>query len=75
MSRLMTIKAAAAAAGMSPKTLRAYEAAKFLHPQRNSAGHRLYTEADVLQARRVAAEVRLARRGYLRRATSETAPA
>jgi DNA-binding transcriptional MerR regulator len=74
MSRLMTIKAAAEAAQLSAKTLRSYERAGLLSPQRSSAGHRLYTESDVMQVRRIAAEIRLARRGYLRR-RPEAAPA
>lgn len=53
---LLTIKTAAAQAGLSPGTLRTYERAGLLSPQRNSAGQRVYTPLDVQQAKRIAAE-------------------
>jgi len=55
---LLTITAAAAQAGVTAGTLREYERAGLLAPQRNSAGHRLYTPLDVAQARRIATERR-----------------
>ena len=61
----MTIQTAAAKAGVSPGTLRNYERAGLLTPQRSSSGHRLFTSADVEIARRIAAEHR-ARWGFAR---------
>jgi DNA-binding transcriptional MerR regulator len=63
---LMTIKLAAAQAELTPGTLREYEKAGLLSPQRDSNGCRLYSAIDVQQARRVAAE-RMAGRGRARR--------
>jgi len=53
---LMTIQRAAVESGVTPGTLRLYEKAGLLSPQRDSIGRRLYSAIDVQQARRVAAE-------------------
>ncbi len=58
-----TIKSAAKQVGISPQTLRSYERAGLLKPERDSAGRRVFTPIDVAQARRVAAE-RAKRRGF-----------
>lgn len=48
MSNLITIGQAAAAAGVSPKMIRHYEAIGLLgEPERDPAGYRLYSEGDV----------------------------
>lgn len=48
MSNLITIGQAAAAAGVSPKMVRHYEAIGLLgEPERDAAGYRLYSERDV----------------------------
>lgn len=59
----LTIRAAAEQAGLSPQTLRAYERAGLIKPERDSAGRRVFTPIDVAQARRVAAE-RAKRKGF-----------
>ncbi|CCK58074.1 MerR family transcriptional regulator [Mycobacterium canetti] len=52
----MTIGRAAAAAGLSRKTVRLYETrGLLLAPARSAAGYRLYTEADVARLRFIAA--------------------
>jgi MerR family transcriptional regulator, copper efflux regulator len=55
---LLTIKNAAAQAGLAPGTLRDYEKAGLLSPQRDSSGRRLYSDTDVRKARKVAADRR-----------------
>lgn len=48
MSNLITIGQAAAAAGVSPKMVRHYEAIGLLgEPERDASGYRLYSERDV----------------------------
>lgn len=55
MSTLMNIGQAAAAAGVSPKMVRHYEAIGLLaEPQRNPSGYRLYAERDVSVLRFIA---------------------
>jgi DNA-binding transcriptional MerR regulator len=51
-----TIQAAAQASGVSPSTLRVYERLGLVKPFRDSAGRRLYSEADVTEVRRIARE-------------------
>ena len=52
----MTIGAAAAAAGLTPKAVRLYEARGLLTPaERTSAGYRTYTEADLARLHFIAA--------------------
>lgn len=48
---MRTIKQMASLAGVSARTLRYYESVGLLHPTRNDAGYRLYSDAD---ARRLA---------------------
>jgi DNA-binding transcriptional MerR regulator len=51
----MTIGAAAAAAGLTPKAVRLYEGRGLLAPaQRTAAGYRTYTEADVARLQFIA---------------------
>jgi len=57
---LMTIATAAKQAGLTPGTLRVYERLGLLSPQRDSTGRRLFSNADVQLARRVAADRRAA---------------
>ena len=59
----LTIRAAAEQAGVSPGTLRAYDRLGLISPARDSAGRRVFTDIDVAQARRVAAE-RAKRQGF-----------
>jgi DNA-binding transcriptional MerR regulator len=68
---LLTITAAAHQAGITAGTLRDYERAGLLRPQRDSAGKRLYTAEDVEAARRIAAKRRANRGG--RRSAAEAA--
>jgi DNA-binding transcriptional MerR regulator len=63
---LKTIKLAAAEAGLTPGTLREYEKAGLLSPQRDNVGRRLYSAIDVQQARRIAAERQATRGSGLR---------
>jgi MerR family transcriptional regulator, copper efflux regulator len=52
----VTIGRAAAAAGLSPKAVRLYEARRLLAaPTRTAAGYRLYTDADIARLRFIAA--------------------
>ncbi len=53
----MTIGAAARAAGVPAWRLRAWEDAGLLAPLRTSAGYRLYSEADIARATRLALDV------------------
>jgi MerR family transcriptional regulator, heat shock protein HspR len=62
MAALLTIQSAANEAGLSPNTLRIYERLGLLSPVRDSAGRRLFSAADVADARRIAKQ-RLASRG------------
>jgi len=62
LSLLMTIQKAAQEASLSPATLRIYERLGLLSPVRDSGGRRLYSPADIAQARAIAAQ-RLANRG------------
>lgn len=62
----MTIKSAAAEADLSAGTLREYEKAGLLSPQRDSVGRRLYCALDVQMARQIAAARRAARGRLLR---------
>lgn len=56
MSVTMTIAAAAAAAGLTPKAIRLYEARGLLAPaERNPAGYRIYTQADLARLHFIAA--------------------
>ncbi len=59
----MTIRSAAKAVGVSAQTLREYERAGLLRPERDSAGRRVFTPIDIEQARRVAAD-RSKRQGF-----------
>jgi DNA-binding transcriptional MerR regulator len=56
MSVLMTIQKAAQEAGVSPTTLRIYERLGLLLPNRDSAGRRLYSAADIVEARKIVAQ-------------------
>jgi len=47
------MRSAAAALGVSPRTLRYYEELGLLQPARSAGGHRLYTEADIETVQRV----------------------
>jgi DNA-binding transcriptional MerR regulator len=71
---LMTIATAAKQAGLTPGTLRVYERLGLLSPQRDSTGRRLFSNADVQLARRVAADRRAARAEALVRAHREISP-
>jgi MerR family transcriptional regulator/heat shock protein HspR len=62
MSELRTIQRAAQESDLSPNTLRIYEKLGLLSPARDSAGRRLYSAADVADARKIAKQ-RLASRG------------
>jgi len=54
MAELLTIGKAAAASGLSPKTVRFYEETGLLPgPQRTDSGYRLYTATDVRRLRLV----------------------
>jgi DNA-binding transcriptional MerR regulator len=53
MAALLTIQSAANEAGLSPNTLRIYEQLGLLSPARDSAGRRLFSPADVADARRI----------------------
>ncbi len=54
--RPVTIGRAAAAAGLSPKAVRLYEARGLLPtPERTAAGYRLYTDTDIARMRFIAA--------------------
>ena len=56
MSTTMTIGAAAAAAGLTPRAVRLYEARGLLAAtERTPAGYRAYTEADLARLRFIAA--------------------
>jgi DNA-binding transcriptional MerR regulator len=56
MSATMTIVAAAAAAGLTPKAVRLYESRGLLaHTERTQAGYRIYTEADLARLQFIAA--------------------
>jgi DNA-binding transcriptional MerR regulator len=52
----LTIRDAAKQAGIAPGTLRNYERLGLIKPERDSAGRRVFTAVDVVQARRVAVE-------------------
>ena len=56
MSLLRNISTAAAQAGLTAGTLRSYERLGLLTPARDSNGNRLYSDADVSQAKKIAAE-------------------
>jgi MerR family transcriptional regulator/heat shock protein HspR len=62
MAALLTIQSAAHEAGLTPNTLRVYERLGLLAPVRDSMGRRLFSAADVADAKRIAAQ-RLASRG------------
>ena len=62
MRVLKLIKKAAEEVGVTPGTLRDYERQGLISPARDTAGRRLYTEVDVAEARKVAAQ-RLKNRG------------
>ncbi|HEX4151146.1 MAG TPA: MerR family DNA-binding transcriptional regulator [Steroidobacteraceae bacterium] len=68
---LLTITAAAARVGISVDTLREYERAGLIHPQRTSAGHRLYGAADIETARRIVTERRAKVGRYVRNPRAE----
>jgi DNA-binding transcriptional MerR regulator len=72
---LLTIKTAAEQAGLSPGTLRAYERAGLIRPQRDSAGRRVFTPTDVIELRRIAAARRASRTSGLGRLYHAEAPA
>jgi MerR family transcriptional regulator/heat shock protein HspR len=62
MREYRTIQAAAEESQLSPSTLRAYERLGLVSPARDTAGRRLYSAADIANARKVARE-RAAARG------------
>jgi DNA-binding transcriptional MerR regulator len=62
MRELRTIQRAAEETELSPNTLRIYEKLGLLSPMRDSAGRRLYSAADVTDAKKIAKQ-RLASRG------------
>jgi MerR family transcriptional regulator/heat shock protein HspR len=62
MSPLLTIQSAAQKAGVSPNTLRIYERLGLLTPVRDSLGRRLFSAANVAEAKRIARQ-RLSSRG------------
>lgn len=49
----LTISAAARQAGVHPDTVRSYCRLSLLHPQRDSAGRRLFSDQDVQRIREV----------------------
>lgn len=49
----LTISAAARQAGVHPDTIRSYCRLNLLHPQRDSAGRRLFSDQDVQRIREV----------------------
>ena len=53
-SGLLTVSAAAAAAGITSKTLRWYESVGLVVPERTVSGYRIYRQAHVERARLVA---------------------
>lgn len=54
------ISVAARLVGVSPRTLRSYEAAGLIEPQRTEGNRRLYSDADIERVRRI---VELTRQG------------
>lgn len=73
LTELMTIQKAAQEVGVSPTTLRYYERLRLIAPCRDSANRRLYSVADVAEARSVAAQRRANRGSGLRQVKAAAA--